>query len=102
LNVGIVALTDQNGAPSIDSSAAAQNVPSQAPIIHGFLLALPIPACLSTPALGIIALGQFIRSRFGNCVEELHYEFRFHHFKFGIQNPWQCVRPVGVIKSDQV
>jgi hypothetical protein len=102
LNVGIVALTDQNGAPSIDSSAVPQNVPSQAPIIHGFLLALPIPARLSTPALGIIALEQFMHSRFGNCVEELHYEFRFHDFKLGIQNPRQCVRPVGAIKSDQL
>jgi hypothetical protein len=102
VNVGIVALTDQNGAPSIDSSAVPQNVPSQAPIIHGFLLALPIPARLSTPALGIIALEQFIHSRFGNCVEELHYEFRFHDFKLGIQNPRQCVRPVGAIKSDQL
>ena len=102
MNVGIVALTDQNGAPSIDSSAVPQNVPSQAPIIHGFLLALPIPARLSTPALGIIALEQFIHSRFGNCVEELHYEFRFHDFKLGIQNPRQCVRPVGAIKSDQL
>ena len=102
MNVGIVALTDQNGAPSIDSSAVPQNVPSQAPIIHGFLLALPIPARLSTPALGIIALEQFMHSRFGNCVEELHYEFRFHDFKLGIQNPRQCVRPVGAIKSDQL
>ena len=56
--VSDVALLAQNDAPSTNAlTAIAQNVPSQAPIIHGFLLAVPIPGCLSTPALGIIALG---------------------------------------------
>jgi hypothetical protein len=37
------------------ASYGSQNVPSQAPIIHGFFVAPSIPICLSTPGLGIIA-----------------------------------------------
>ncbi len=31
------------------------NEPKQALVIHGFLVATPVPVCLSTPTLGIIA-----------------------------------------------